>query len=379
MLRVARYGLMNAIALAWIAAVLAGGAWGWAVYAAAALLTTLGDEASGEDRTLVGPAGRLFYEANLYATLPLIVLGVFLTIGHLGPAALYAPVWSSLGFDHAQAVARTSGWGFAGLLVAGGLVIGAAGVNVAHELMHRTGDRFAWLNSRWLLAFTLDTTFAIEHVHGHHRYVGTERDPATARRGEYALAFALRSTAGQIAGAFRHEAARLARRGERPFGWGNLALRGQLMSLALLAACWGLAGWAGVGAMLVLALQGKLYLELVNYVEHYGLVRAPGSRIEPRHAWNCYNIISNAALYNLPRHSHHHMFATKPFWALEADRDAPLLPFGYKTMIVMSLVPSLWRRIIEPRLADWDRRFATPEEREILRSRGQFLGALPAE
>lgn len=379
MLRIARYGLMNAVVVLWIAATLLGGVSGWAVYVFAALLTTVGDEASGQDREMLGPAGRVFYDVNLFATLPLVALGVFLTLGHLGPGWLFDPVWAAFGLDRGATLARTGGWSYAGLLVAGGLILGGAGVNVAHELMHRTGDRLAWLNSRWLLAFTFDTTFAIEHIHGHHRYVCTARDPATARRGEYALAFALRSTVGQFISAFRLEGARLARKGLSPWSPANLALRGQLMSLALLLVAWVLAGAGGVLVLVALGVQGKLYLELVNYVEHYGLVRVPGARVEPRHAWNCYNVISNAILYNLPRHSHHHMFATKPFWALEADADAPQLPFGYKTMIVIALLPPLWRRIVDPLIEDWDRRFASAEELALLRDPGRSIAAVPAE
>ncbi|MGL4974661.1 MAG: fatty acid desaturase, partial [Bosea sp. (in: a-proteobacteria)] len=150
------------------------------------------------------------------------------------------------------------------------------------------------------------------------------------------------------------------------WSWQNLVLRGQLMSLAVTAAAYALAGWTGVAVFLLVALQGKIYLELVNYVEHYGLVRLPGSRVEPRHAWNCYHIVSSARLYNLPRHSHHHMFAAKPFWALEADPEAPTLPYGYKTMIVIALVPPLWHRIVDPMLADWDTRFASESERGLL-------------
>jgi fatty acid desaturase len=375
MLKTARYGVMNLLVLGWIAAVLAGGAWGWLLYGFAALLTTVGDEHSGQDMDMLGAGGRAFYDLNLYATLPLLAVGVFLTLGHVAAgqaAAVYGSVWSALGLDFGAARAATGPWSLAGLIVAGGLMVGAAGVNVSHELMHRTGNLRAWLSSRWLLAFSLDTTFAIEHIHGHHRHVGTERDPATARRGERALAFVVRSTAGQVVNAFRFEAARLARKGQGVWSWRNMALRGQAMSLLIAVAAWGLAGWAGVLVFVALAVQGKLYLELVNYVEHYGLVREPGGKVEPRHAWNCYNTISNAVLYNLPRHSNHHMFASKPFWALEADAQAPQLPFGYKTMIVMSLAPPIWDKVVGPRLAEWDQRFASEAERRILSERGQL-------
>ena len=383
MLKTARYGTMNLLILLWIASVLAGGLWSWAVYVGTALLTTVGDEHSGDDLKVLGPGGQAFYNANLHATLPLIALGLFVTLGHVGQPVTgiidHAAIWGVFGLDHAAARAATGPWSLAGMLVAGGLFFGGAGINVSHELMHRTGNRLAWLQSRWLLAFSFDTTFAIEHIHGHHRHVCTERDPATARRGEYVLAFVLRSTCGQLVNAFAIERARLARKGLAVWSIHNLALRGQLMSLAIAAVAFVLAGWPGVAVFVILALQGKTYLELVNYVEHYGLVRAPGSRVEPRHAWNCYNVISNAVLYNLPRHSNHHMFASKPFWALEADMDAPLLPYGYKTMIVLSLVPPLWKRVVEPRVADWDKRFASDEERRILASRQQSRMPAPAE
>jgi alkane 1-monooxygenase len=381
MLKIARYGTMNLLMLLWIVSILAGGMWAWAMYAGTALLITVGDEHSGDDIEKLGAGGQAFYDLNLYATLPIIALGTFLTCGLLAPADSFigfAAIWNALGFDLAASRAATGPWSVAGLVILGGLFYGGAGINVSHELMHRTGNLVAWLHSRWLLAFSLDTTFAIEHIHGHHRHVCTERDPASARRGEYVLAFVMRSTIGQYLNAFRIEKARLDRRGHRFWSHRNIALRGQLMSASIAAAVFALAGWLGLAAFLLMAVQGKIYLELVNYVEHYGLVRAPGARVEPRHSWNCYHNVSNAVLYNLPRHSNHHMFASKPFWALEADVSAPLLPYGYKTMIVMSLVPPFWKRIVEPRVAHWDQHFASEDERRILAERGQLRLPLAA-
>ena len=251
-----------------------------------------------------------------------------------------------------------------------GLIYGAGGVNVAHELFHRTANPIAVIMARWLLAFTCDTTFAIEHVHGHHRNVATEKDPATARRGEYVLGFFVRSTLGQIVGAFAFEAARLKRRGRPAFSLANRALRGQFMSLTIIAAFWYAAGLKGAVVFLGLALIGKLYLECVNYIEHYGLVRVPGTRIEERHSWDCYRMISSAALYNLTRHSEHHLNAAKCYWELGTNRLAPTMPHGYMTMIIFSFVPWLWRRRIHPLLADWDAHMASQAERAIIAERG---------
>ncbi len=221
--------------------------------------------------------------------------------------------------------------------------MGAAATNVAHELVHRLHSPASMAVGRWLLAFSFDTTFSIEHVHGHHRQVCTPADPASARRGEHPLAFAIRSTVQGNISAARIEAERLRRKGLPLWSLHNRIVTGQLMSLALLAAAWALGGFWGAAAFAVAGVQGKMYLELVNYIEHYGLVRAPGGRIEPRHAWNTYRRISSALLYNLPRHSHHHMFAAKPFWTLEAEPGGPTYPHGYMTMILISLVPPLWR------------------------------------
>jgi len=93
-----------------------------------------------------------------------------------------------------------------------------------------------------------------------------------------------------------------------------------------------LAGWKGMLVLFLAGLIGRLFHELINYVQHYGLVRVENTPIRPHHSWDCYRTISNAVHYNLPRHSDHHMFATKAFWQLDVHQDAPTLPYGYQTM-----------------------------------------------
>ena len=101
-------------------------------------------------------------------------------------------------------------------------------------------------------------------------------------------------------------------------------------------------------------LLGRLFHELINYVQHYGLVRVENFPVKEHHSWDCYRTISNSLHYNLPRHSDHHMAATKDFWRLHAQQQAPMLPYGYQTMAFIALTPPLWRRIMRPLLADWD-------------------------
>jgi alkane 1-monooxygenase len=346
-----RFAAMNGLLSMTAAAFLAGGFWPAVALTATVLLVTVGEETVGDETGRFDPTAVFFYDLMLRLTLPLMALLMGLAAARIG--GLLGPA----GWPETVAI-----------LLALGLMAGAAATNVAHELIHRPEGTLDWVIGRWLLAFTADTAFAIEHVHGHHRHIGTPADPATARRGESVYAFFVRSTVGQVRSAWRFETARLARAGQGAWSPRNRVLRGQVMTLALIAVCVAVAGWTGLAVFAAMAFQGKAWLEAVNFIEHYGLARLPGSRVAPHHSWNSHRAVSGALLYNLPRHAGHHMFATRPFWALDADTAAPVLPFGYKPMILIALVPPLFRRVIDPRLADWDIRCATPAERDAARA-----------
>jgi alkane 1-monooxygenase len=371
--------MMNLLLLANAACLLAGGAWLWAGFLAAVLLSSVVDEAAGDDRGRLVDAPVRLLDAMLFLTLPLVALNLTVLahlVGGGDPVGLVL-LLHRLGIDLEAARAATGPLSLAGGILGLGLFTGAAATNVAHELTHRLDRPLSMLAGRWLLAFSFDTSFSIEHVHGHHRHVGTERDPATARRGEYVLAFAWRSFRDGNISAWRIERDRLARKGLPTFGWQNRFLTGQAMSLALVALIYTIGGWTAVAVLAATGMQGKLYLELVNYIEHYGLVRVPGQRIEARHSWNTYRRLSSGLLYNLPRHSHHHRNAALPFWSLEAEPEGPIWPHGYMTMILIALVPPLFERIAAPALAAWDRLQASAGERELL-ARAGTLSPEPA-
>ncbi len=371
-----RYGVMSAILVFAIVVTSLGGAWLWGGFWAAFLSSTLVDEASGTDDLKPSAALSALLDGFLFATWPLLVVLTLVFMTHLSagdPFGLIA-LASWAGFDMAAARAATGPLDLVGGALSLGLLYGGAGVTVAHELVHRVNRWRDVEVGRGLLGFTLDTTFAIEHVVTHHRYVGTERDPATARRGEYVLSFVVRSTIGQLKSAFAVEAERLARAGERVLSLRNRAINGQIYSLVYLALWIYAAGGLGALMFVILAAQGKFYLEVVNYIEHYGLVRLPGTRVEPRHSWNCDRKVSTVMLYNLTRHSHHHRQAMRPYWELEVDASAPTMPHGYMTMILLAFIPPVWNKIMAPRLARWDAA-ASPEERAYLAQRGWLLAA----
>jgi alkane 1-monooxygenase len=376
-----RYSLMNIFLLAGMLAIAWGGAWCWTGLILSFILIGYVDELLGDagDKEVMPPVW--YMQLMLYLTLPLLVvltMVAFNTVTENGYPFLDA-VFRALGFDPVAARARTGWISAVGAFVSVGMYYGMAGVNVAHELVHRTGVTFDNVVGKWLLAFTWDTGFAIEHVYGHHKNVGTELDPATARRGEYIFDFVHRSWQGQLRNAYRHEKDRLKRRGIPDRPWTNRFWRGQLMSLCVSAFYVAFLGPAGLIVCALTATLGKGYLEIVNYIEHYGLVRIPGTPVENRHSWDSYRRVSGGMFYNLQLHAHHHRVASRKFWELEPSHgEAPVLPYGYMVSIFAAMVPGLWARLSRPMLEDWDRRLASPAEREYLRSKG-LLMAEPME
>lgn len=246
-------------------------------------------------------------------------------------------------------------WDWAGLLVSVGTIGGGVGITFAHELVHRSG-RIERAMGDVLLALVSYPHFAIEHVYGHHRRVATPADPATARLGEGFYRFLPRTLAGSVAHAWAIERDRLARRGRAPWHPSNRMVRYGLT----LAVVYGVVAWRWGGRGLAFfVLQGVIafvLLEAINYVEHYGLVRrevAPG-QYEPVaacHSWDSSHRLSNWLLINLARHADHHLVASRRYPALATRDIAPQLPAGYGSMLLLALVPPLWRRVMDPRVS----------------------------
>jgi len=335
-----------------------GGIWLWVAFAVFATLATLIDEIVGDGDTIEVRQGTWIHHFALYASLPLLL------------------VLSALFFHQCTLWGAPDGpqaWHLAGGIVTLAAVYSTGGTNIAHELAHRTNDRLAAVTSRWLLAFTFDTTFAIEHINGHHKKVGTAKDAATARRGETVYHFIIRSTYFGVVNAAKIEAQRLHRHGDAVWGPRNRVLTGQLMSLVLAATTLSLFGVIGLLVFLISAILGKFYLEMINYIGHYGLVRLEGQPVANRHSWNSQRQISGLLLFNLTRHSDHHLFVNKPYWALDPGREYPRMPFGVATLILVALLPPLWNRVMTPHLANWDSHFASPGERDLLAASGRLL------
>lgn len=269
---------------------------------------------------------------------------------------LWVPVHAAMVFWAASTAAgELTALEAAGLAISTGVTAGTVGITFAHELIHRPG-RAERAMGEALLSLTSYPHFAIEHVYGHHRHVATPHDPATARLGESLYHFLPRCVYGSLRSAVDIEAHRLSKRGRHSAHWSNRFYRYAAVQVALYA--FAAAQWGARGAVFVLAqaVAAFLLLETINYIEHYGLMRAelaPGhyERVAPAHSWNSSHRVSNWLLINLARHSDHHLTAGKRYQVLDHRDDAPQLPAGYGAMFVAALVPPIWRRLMDPRAA----------------------------
>lgn len=256
---------------------------------------------------------------------------------------------------------------WAGFVFGISLVTGGIGITVAHELGHRKSKADRIL-SQLLLMTVGYMHFYIEHNQGHHRKVATPDDPATARKNESFYRFWLRTVFGSYLSAWQIENERLKRKDQPLFSLNNrmiwyLVL--PLMGVTLITyGYWLYSGIWNWHLPAFLVLQGIIaftLLELVNYVEHYGILRkeiAPGryERVNPRHSWNATFRLSNYFLFQLQRHSDHHFYASKPYQVLKNHNISPQLPAGYPTMIIIALMPPLWFSVMNKKLENWQRK-----------------------
>jgi alkane 1-monooxygenase len=212
------------------------------------------------------------------------------------------------------------------------------------------------------MAQVLYSHFRSEHLRVHHLHVCTPRDPVTARYNEGFHRFFPRVLLACARSSWRAEAAMLARRGLTVWHKSNPFWRYAALQSAMLLGAFVLGGWLGLALFVAQAFTAIWQLELVNYVEHYGLTRrhlgaGKYEHVLPRHSWNAPHLVSNWLLINLQRHSDHHYKPERRFPLLQtysAD-EAPQLPYGYPVMTIAAMVPPLWKWMMNPRVRAWRR------------------------
>jgi len=340
-MHVSRYFASLSVPLCALFGLWAGGGWSWLTVVYVFGVVPLLDVWVGRDDRNLDPEAEVrakaswMYTALLFAYLP-VQIALMFVLGW---------VWTT---TEASYLVK-AGWILSVALSSGGI-----GITVAHELVHRPQPAQQWVG-KLILMTVLYMHFAIEHVRGHHALVATHEDPATARKGQSVYGFLMPSVWGQWVSAWHLEKRRLAKKHLSPWSLHNEMLIFMGVQAVWLAGLALMFGAAFLVPYLVVAVLSFLLLEVVNYIEHYGLEREmlPSgryARVDAHHSWNSDHIVSRMLLFELTRHADHHAVASRPYQVLRSLEEGPQLPTGYPGMVLVALFPPLWFRVMDPRI-----------------------------
>ena len=279
---------------------------------------------------------------------------------------IWSPIQMFLIFGSLFTIFNFSTWSIleqVGLMVVQGMITGAVGIVFAHELMHQKNFKEKLLADS-LLGMAIYGHFRTEHILVHHRYVGTKHDAVTARFDESFYKFFLRVLPCCILSAWNTEREKLLKLNKNPLSLSNPFWIYVFFPIVYFSIAFLIGGTWGIILFLIQAVVAVLHLEVVNYIEHYGLQRQVGRNgkyevTKPHHSWNSNHEASNLLLINLQKHSDHHVKPYKAYPLLQSygSKAAPQLPFGYPLMVIISLIPSLWKKVMNPRVLEWRKTF----------------------
>lgn len=247
-----------------------------------------------------------------------------------------------------------TGWDMAGRILAMGILCGTFGINVAHELGHRVNP-FEQFLAKCLLLTSLYMHFFIEHNRGHHKNVATPDDPSSARYRQPVYAFWIQTVSGTWLGAWKI-AIMESKKKNRAFPFfNNEMFLFQVIQLLFIIGIFYFYGLFTTACFLAVAAIGGLLLETVNYIEHYGLSRIQKEegiyeRVKPHHSWNSNHVFGRLMLFELSRHSDHHYLASRKYQVLRNLDESPQMPTGYPGMIILSLLPPVFFRVMDKQM-----------------------------
>ena len=234
-----------------------------------------------------------------------------------------------------------------------GTILGVNGINVGHELGHKTNHPFKMFLAHVMLTTSIQNHFVTYHNSGHHRDIGTPEDFSSAKQGDNFYYFALRSQIGGYFKTWKLESKRLIALGKNKF-INPMIIYTLIPVLFLTTICF----FFNFNTMIIYGITG-IYgisvLEAQNYFAHYGLRRKKQEngryeKVQPKHSWNSDHLIGRVLLFELTRHSDHHHMGAKSFQLLESKKDSPLLPFGYPMMLMLSYFPFIFKPIMKKHL-----------------------------
>jgi alkane 1-monooxygenase len=234
-----------------------------------------------------------------------------------------------------------------------GTILGINGINVGHELGHKTNHPFKMFLAHVMLTTSIQNHFVTYHNSGHHRDIGTPEDLSSAKQGDNFYYFALRSQIGGYLKTWKLESKRLTSLGKNKLM--NPMIIYTLIPLLFLTIIYLFFNFNTMIIYLITGIYGISVLEAQNYFAHYGLRRKKQEngryeRVQPKHSWNSDHLIGRVLLFELTRHSDHHHMGAKSFQLLESKKDSPLLPFGYPMMLMLSYFPFIFKPIMRKHL-----------------------------
>ena len=338
------------------------GHWMWLGFVTLCFIMIGGDSLLGDDETTPHYSQYWLVELPLHLALPFIGLLLISLAWSSGKGEydfLNIGEFLSQYFSYSFIEYRNENTNldYLGAVLGVGFMVAGYGTNVGHELTHRIKNKIAMFEGRWLLSASCNADFSIEHVYGHHVTVGTDKDPATAHKCENVYSFFVRSTLYGHINAWRLEYVRLKKKNKFLFSFHNQMLTGYAMSLCIAYIFYVAGGELGLMLFFAQALLAKFILEIVNYMEHYGLKRNPDQPVGPEHSWNTNRRMSSIILFSLTRHSAHHENPRVPFWKLDPYPKAPQMPYGYLTTLFLCLIPPVWKKIISKPLENWEHQY----------------------
>ncbi|WP_133136701.1 alkane 1-monooxygenase [Legionella rowbothamii] len=230
---------------------------------------------------------------------------------------------------------------------------GGIAFSAAHELIHKNNRWDNWMGNIVLIC-TATGHAPMEHVLVHHGpfITGTPADHVHAPHGMNFYTYYLKSMVGLRTSAFTAEKKLMRRKGYSIFSWHNRLVTLNLCTFLLallLTSLWGLAAlFYFIGVVLV----SSIVILGAAYIQHYGLERftlPDGSyeKFTAMHCWNSNYILTNYLLFQLPRHSIHHLRPGRDYEVSVDSPENPQLPYGYFVCSLLIFIPGIWRRLME--------------------------------
>ena len=242
----------------------------------------------------------------------------------------------------------------AALGAAVGMSGGSIGITTAHELIHRQNKYMRGIGII-LLVLCCYGHFRIEHVYGHHKHVATKEDPATARKGENFYFYFIRCVINSVISSWNIEKNILDKKNINALSLKNRMLHYFVLEIIFLFIAFFIAGINGLVFVFFHSFVSITLLELVNYIQHYGLERklqnGKYERFTDHHSWNSRHISANWSTFNLGLHAEHHQSASKHYPLLSQKEKVIEMPANYSIMLIMALIPPLWFFVMNRKLA----------------------------